>query len=146
MIRRPPRSTLFPYTTLFRSPQPQLLVEEGEVYLPVYHLAYPRQFGLAPPLEMAGEAVTGLYGRGGINLYYYHGDAVLSGTAEDGLTGIEPPCKDETSGRGLQCRQLYIAPVTTSDDRIICHPAEVLECALHVHSPHHYMLHQFLSA
>src|SRR3712207_7791977 len=30
MIRRPPRSTLFPYTTLFRSPhirQPELLVE-----------------------------------------------------------------------------------------------------------------------
>src|SRR2546422_4364965 len=26
MIRRPPRSTLFPYTTLFRSPQP---LEEG---------------------------------------------------------------------------------------------------------------------
>src|SRR2546426_1301707 len=25
MIRRPPRSTLFPYTTLFRSPGPQLL-------------------------------------------------------------------------------------------------------------------------
>src|SRR2546430_5625103 len=24
MIRRPPRSTLFPYTTLFRSPQPAL--------------------------------------------------------------------------------------------------------------------------
>src|SRR2546422_2016254 len=24
MIRRPPRSTLFPYTTLFRSPAPQL--------------------------------------------------------------------------------------------------------------------------
>src|SRR2546422_3526822 len=29
MIRRPPRSTLFPYTTLFRSP-----VEEGEVAVP----------------------------------------------------------------------------------------------------------------
>src|SRR5205085_9388805 len=25
MIRRPPRSTLFPYTTLFRSPRPQRL-------------------------------------------------------------------------------------------------------------------------
>src|SRR2546427_6549388 len=25
MIRRPPRSTLFPYTTLFRSPEPQAL-------------------------------------------------------------------------------------------------------------------------
>src|SRR5258707_8680939 len=30
MIRRPPRSTLFPYTTLFRShPQGQLLVDHG---------------------------------------------------------------------------------------------------------------------
>src|SRR3989442_3160127 len=29
MIRRPPRSTLFPYTTLFRSPpEPQLVLEE----------------------------------------------------------------------------------------------------------------------
>src|SRR3712207_8120788 len=27
MIRRPPRSTLFPYTTLFRSPGPELEVE-----------------------------------------------------------------------------------------------------------------------
>src|SRR2546430_12489031 len=27
MIRRPPRSTLFPYTTLFRSPQPLKLLE-----------------------------------------------------------------------------------------------------------------------
>src|SRR3712207_8021366 len=30
MIRRPPRSTLFPYTTLFRSPA-QVLVDVGEV-------------------------------------------------------------------------------------------------------------------
>src|SRR5712692_12111389 len=28
MIRRPPRSTLFPYTTLFRSPRPKLTLEE----------------------------------------------------------------------------------------------------------------------
>src|SRR5258705_8068339 len=28
MIRRPPRSTLFPYTTLFRSLEPRLEVEE----------------------------------------------------------------------------------------------------------------------
>src|SRR2546421_8652106 len=27
MIRRPPRSTLFPYTTLFRSDHPQLLAQ-----------------------------------------------------------------------------------------------------------------------
>src|ERR1044072_10060416 len=29
MIRRPPRSTLFPYTTLFRSGQPQFNTPEG---------------------------------------------------------------------------------------------------------------------
>src|SRR5258705_8309759 len=29
MIRRPPRSTLFPYTTLFRSPSGQVLVAGG---------------------------------------------------------------------------------------------------------------------
>src|SRR2546422_2315242 len=28
MIRRPPRSTLFPYTTLFRSPKPILFIDE----------------------------------------------------------------------------------------------------------------------
>src|SRR5438094_10504867 len=33
MIRRPPRSTLFPYTTLFRSQQP-LGVIAGEVWFP----------------------------------------------------------------------------------------------------------------
>src|SRR2546430_13634118 len=30
MIRRPPRSTLFPYTTLFRSPSQKLLAEMGK--------------------------------------------------------------------------------------------------------------------
>src|SRR3712207_8578300 len=30
MIRRPPRSTLFPYTTLFRSPRPAVAGEEDE--------------------------------------------------------------------------------------------------------------------
>src|SRR5260221_5961233 len=29
MIRRPPRSTLFPYTTLFRSPQSHLVRKKG---------------------------------------------------------------------------------------------------------------------
>src|SRR2546427_8403666 len=29
MIRRPPRSTLFPYTTLFRSPRPAVAFVEG---------------------------------------------------------------------------------------------------------------------
>src|SRR3712207_8311062 len=33
MIRRPPRSTLFPYTTLFRSPVGEVLTEDIEGYL-----------------------------------------------------------------------------------------------------------------
>src|SRR2546421_3116585 len=34
MIRRPPRSTLFPYTTLFRSPHPCRILDRGERRLP----------------------------------------------------------------------------------------------------------------
>src|SRR3712207_7532688 len=41
MIRRPPRSTLFPYTTLFRSHRWVLAADEGEV---VGHLAAIPQF------------------------------------------------------------------------------------------------------
>src|SRR2546429_3341798 len=44
MIRRPPRSTLFPYTTLFRSIQsPACLLQRLGI-----HLAQPRQLGLKP--------------------------------------------------------------------------------------------------
>src|SRR5256885_9636005 len=34
MIRRPPRSTLFPYTTLFRSPMRDGVLLSADVYLP----------------------------------------------------------------------------------------------------------------
>src|SRR3712207_8240462 len=52
MIRRPPRSTLFPYTTLFRSPaQPQ----EGAGRRP----------GAGPPAGAQGPAVDGQAARGG---------------------------------------------------------------------------------
>src|SRR3712207_8368042 len=46
MIRRPPRSTLFPYTTLFRSPQ-----RGGDGRAPEQH-------ALAPPLVAVGEHVV----------------------------------------------------------------------------------------
>src|SRR2546427_9166481 len=35
MIRRPPRSTLFPYTTLFRSPVFLLEAQEGRMFRPL---------------------------------------------------------------------------------------------------------------
>src|SRR5258706_5865854 len=51
MIRRPPRSTLFPYTTLFRSPRP-LRRLQSDRYRPRPHIA-PARF----------PAVLGLLGR-----------------------------------------------------------------------------------
>src|SRR3712207_8804590 len=47
MIRRPPRSTLFPYTTLFRS--------DGKLYYSSYSSS--QKVGFGP--EKAGEAVKG---------------------------------------------------------------------------------------
>src|SRR6267143_3149972 len=44
MIRRPPRSTLFPYTTLFRSPPPTRRERTDVVNL----ASYGRQLGPAP--------------------------------------------------------------------------------------------------
>src|SRR2546426_8198983 len=35
MIRRPPRSTLFPYTTLFRSPQRTMVGNDSILFFPI---------------------------------------------------------------------------------------------------------------
>src|SRR5258708_27859978 len=44
MIRRPPRSTLFPYTTLFRSPRAGMLWNQssGEIFLSALLASAPR--------------------------------------------------------------------------------------------------------
>src|SRR3712207_8641319 len=70
MIRRPPRSTLFPYTTLFRSDAVDLAVREGEVVgiigpngagkttlLDLISGFVPRSAGR---IELAGEEITEL--------------------------------------------------------------------------------------
>src|SRR2546430_6922696 len=49
MIRRPPRSTLFPYTTLFRSHSNQTLVDEP------FGLALPFKIALVEVIEVAWE-------------------------------------------------------------------------------------------
>src|SRR3712207_3440851 len=48
MIRRPPRSTLFPYTTLFRS------LEDGTPFPTLYYLTCPRAVAAASRLESTG--------------------------------------------------------------------------------------------
>src|SRR3712207_9496857 len=46
MIRRPPRSTLFPYTTLFRSSLVQFQLENGELVLSAYQRSSDANLGL----------------------------------------------------------------------------------------------------
>src|SRR2546428_595263 len=73
MIRRPPRSTLFPYTTLFRSDAPDPVAAGGTI---TYTLAY---------------ANTGNSGATGV---------VLSDTGPDNQTS-EPPTRAGTVSRLL---------------------------------------------
>src|SRR3712207_7737453 len=68
MIRRPPRSTLFPYTTLFRSDALQLA--DGDTFVALRPLA-PSNLGRVAPIvvqERGGELVLSIYN-------YYQGEA-----------------------------------------------------------------------
>src|SRR2546426_2497381 len=54
MIRRPPRSTLFPYTTLFRSPGPRAPAADGRIE------HRPGEVGIARPPQHPREHATGI--------------------------------------------------------------------------------------
>src|SRR3712207_8491222 len=56
MIRRPPRSTLFPYTTLFRSPGHDRCGQVGEQVAALAALHAPGDLALVPVLQLAGHA------------------------------------------------------------------------------------------
>src|SRR2546427_12787942 len=60
MIRRPPRSTLFPYTTLFRSTEVQRVVAygAGPAQLVQQRVDALAQIGLVAGLQQGGELVT----------------------------------------------------------------------------------------
>src|SRR2546422_7101913 len=89
MIRRPPRSTLFPYTTLFRS---QVLEnfnsfarQEDVDVSQLLHLGFwaaPRAWGYGP-----GQAGIGPEARGQVSGLWHGGFAVLRGEAGAVVTG-----------------------------------------------------------
>src|SRR2546427_9430182 len=56
MIRRPPRSTLFPYTTLFRSPIAPLEPQEPGVQVP--HHPSPEEVHADAPVSALGKAAV----------------------------------------------------------------------------------------
>src|SRR3712207_9225018 len=60
MIRRPPRSTLFPYTTLFRSDEPgEEVTEEGCLSVPGPYAELPRAFrARVDGVDVHGDPVT----------------------------------------------------------------------------------------
>jgi len=82
MIRRPPRSTLFPYTTLFRSPLLRELVDLGLAGLEVHYIAFDRA-----TVTAVGAVATdlGLVATGGSD---YHGD---TGTYADAHAALDVP-------------------------------------------------------
>src|SRR5258708_17219828 len=64
MIRRPPRSTLFPYTTLFRSPcEPQRQADAGPARRQGWHARLRRRAGRGLLLVRARAPAPALCGR-----------------------------------------------------------------------------------
>src|SRR5256885_8022625 len=59
MIRRPPRSTLFPYTTLFRSESARRVVTIGHAYMPNLKLPIAGKTGTAEFGASAGKDSAG---------------------------------------------------------------------------------------
>src|SRR5216683_7028574 len=63
MIRRPPRSTLFPYTTLFRSERRRLAISDHDNLLHVFALALQNALGKAQALARIGVVGANLHAR-----------------------------------------------------------------------------------
>src|SRR5256885_9915784 len=113
MIRRPPRSTLFPYTTLFRSHV--LRVERAE---DARRLATLRQRPQHPPgTEQA--AVAGGGGRGNDD----HGDDAGRGRSEEHTSELQSPCN-------LVCRLLLEKKKTNTEQTPSLHPTHSLQNTL----------------
>src|SRR5256885_4803617 len=90
MIRRPPRSTLFPYTTLFRSPKTMQIVVDGEL-------------SLGTTAKDIALGIIGRIGSDGATGYVleYRGQAIrsLSMRSEEHTSELQSPCN-------LVCRLL----------------------------------------
>src|SRR3989442_8765580 len=78
MIRRPPRSTLFPYTTLFRS----LLVDKGPRHVPHLALSVDEPVNFSrPAIDVLFESAAEVYGECLLGI-------VLTGGNHDGAAGL----------------------------------------------------------
>src|SRR3989454_6958878 len=93
MIRRPPRSTLFPYTTLFRSPSPSAPVDPSRVESARRTVLYRSPEG-QPAGTLAPSAPLRVLGRSGDWTR-----VELEGRSEEHTSELQSPCN-------LVCRLL----------------------------------------
>src|SRR3712207_8373313 len=92
MIRRPPRSTLFPYTTLFRSEAARVADEPGVAEIL-------GRAGLAGRLPAGDLGLAGGAGEEGLAHHgVHHGDGA----------GVEHPARSEEHTSELQSRQYLV--------------------------------------
>src|SRR5256885_5789212 len=94
MIRRPPRSTLFPYTTLFRSTPLRLAADARRLDLSPAWMSWA---GQAPALELLADI--------GVAAVHDH-DLRLANRSEEHTSELQSPCN-------LVCRLLLEKKKTT---------------------------------
>src|SRR2546426_7160982 len=92
MIRRPPRSTLFPYTTLFRSPTGKRAVDTSAV--PLLSALATEVLNFTTPSFGTGGGVTG-----GFATAFKLGERWAVGRSEEHTSELQSPCN-------LVCRLL----------------------------------------
>src|SRR3712207_7903834 len=108
MIRRPPRSTLFPYTTLFRSDAGRIAQDEGAAAITLHGRTADQLYsGTADwaPIARLVEAVDiPVLGNGDI----WEADDALRMVAETGCAGVVIGRRSEEHTSELQSRQYLV--------------------------------------
>src|SRR3712207_7335799 len=102
MIRRPPRSTLFPYTTLFRSmPEDERTPAPHQVHVPVVvRVRQPRARALLEEDGLTADAPEGAHRR------VHTARNALLRSGEEGLARSEEHTSELQSRQYLVCRLL----------------------------------------
>src|SRR5258708_26675569 len=81
MIRRPPRSTLFPYTTLFRSSDDSRLNERRDTREYLFGVTQ-----ILSPTELVQSTLSGSHGRG-----WYNDPKACSARSEEHTSELQSP-------------------------------------------------------
>src|SRR3712207_6869675 len=114
MIRRPPRSTLFPYTTLFRSQPKILLMDEP--------------FSALDPLIRRDlqDLMKDIHRRLGITVVFVTHDMREAALLADRIAIVDSGERSEEHTSELQSRQYLVCRLLL--EKKLTHPAHLLSC------------------